>query len=450
MSDLLLKLANGRVTGGLTRAVGLPSPRLLARADGAYGPAPLAGVAVSLGAAPGSRALAAARGALAGMGAQLRDGLPDGDGPVGAALFDATGCADAAGLGALHDFFHPLAGRLGANARIVVLAADPDACADVASSAAARAVEGFVRSLAKEAGRRGATANLLYLGEGATDRLAAPLRFLLSARSAYVSGQPLRIDATAAPSPMPQGPLLEGKVALVTGAARGLGAATAQRLAEEGARVVCLDVPGSADALERTAAGFGGMALPLDVTADGAPAALAGFLADRFGGVDVLVHNAGITRDKTLARMKRHLWDQVMAVNYAAVAAIDAELDRRGLLRDGGREICLSSISGIAGNFGQTNYAASKAAVAGYAAARAPRLAPRGITVNAVAPGFIETEMTGQVPLMIREAGRRLNALSQGGLPRDVAEAVAFLACPDASGVTGRTLRVCGLALIGA
>jgi len=120
------------------------------------------------------------------------------------------------------------------------------------------------------------------------------------------------------------------------------------------------------------------------------------------------------------------------------------------VLREEGRIVCLSSQSGIAGNFRQSNYATTKAALIGYVAARAPQLAQRGITINAVAPGFIETRMTEAIPFMSREAGRRLTSLRQGGLPRDVAEAICFLASPGAYGVTGETLRVCGQSWLGA
>ncbi|HTL35135.1 MAG TPA: SDR family oxidoreductase, partial [Kofleriaceae bacterium] len=156
------------------------------------------------------------------------------------------------------------------------------------------------------------------------------------------------------------------------------------------------------------------------------------------------------TRDKTLANMKPELWDQAIGVNLASVVKITDELLKQNRLRDGGRIICLSSVAGIAGNVGQTNYAASKAGLIGYVRALAAEVAPRGITVNAIAPGFIETRMTAAIPFTIREAGRRLSALGQGGLPADVAEAVVFLAQPDAVGVTGAVLRVCGGALIGA
>jgi len=162
------------------------------------------------------------------------------------------------------------------------------------------------------------------------------------------------------------------------------------------------------------------------------------------------VHNAGITRDRTLGRMSASEWDGVLSVNLAAILAIDDALDAGGLWKEASRVVCLSSISGIAGNFGQTNYATSKAALIGYVAAQAPLHAVRGVTFNAVAPGFIETPMTNKVPFLTREIGRRLNSLSQGGQPRDVAELVTFLATPGACGINGQTIRVCGQGLMGA
>jgi 3-oxoacyl-[acyl-carrier protein] reductase len=138
----------------------------------------------------------------------------------------------------------------------------------------------------------------------------------------------------------------------------------------------------------------------------------------------------------------------VLAVNLEAVIRLTRALDP--LLRDDGRVLALSSVAGIAGNMGQTAYAATKAGVLGFVQAEAARLAARGVTANAVAPGFIETRMTAAVPLAIREGARRLSALGQGGLPEDVAEALTFLATPGSQGLTGQTLRVCGGALIGA
>ena len=163
-------------------------------------------------------------------------------------------------------------------------------------------------------------------------------------------------------------------------------------------------------------------------------------LAER--GADIVVHNAGITRDRTLARMSGDEWDSVLAVNLESIERInEALVDVR-------RIVCVSSVSGIAGNRGQANYATSKAGVIGVVDDLAPRLS--GATINAVAPGFIETRMTAAMPLATREAGRRMNSLAQGGLPVDVAETVAWLASPGSAGVNGNVVRVCGQSLIGA
>src|SRR5206468_2184178 len=174
-----------------------------------------------------------------------------------------------------------------------------------------------VRSLGKEVGR-GATAQLVYVAPGAEGAMESTLRFLLSAKSAYVSGQVIRIGAGEVVTPDDWDRPLDGKVALVTGASRGIGAAIAETLARDGAQVVCLDVPAQGEDLTSVANEIGGSALQLDITGDHAPRALADHLRERHGGVDVVVHNAGITRDKTLGRMDEGQWDSVMAVNLTS------------------------------------------------------------------------------------------------------------------------------------
>ena len=164
----------------------------------------------------------------------------------------------------------------------------------------------------------------------------------------------------------------------------------------------------------------------------------------------MVVHNAGVTRDKTLGRMKPEWWDQAVRINLGAVVDITARMIDQKVLRDGGRIVCLSSVSGIAGNRGQTNYSASKAGLVGYVRSLAPAVAKRGITINAIAPGFIETRLTAAMPIGLREGARRLSALGQGGQPVDVGQAITFLSTPGSVGVTGGVLRVCGGALIGA
>jgi 3-oxoacyl-[acyl-carrier protein] reductase len=280
--------------------------------------------------------------------------------------------------------------------------------------------------------------------------LESTLRFLLSARSAYVSGQALHVGPGPAGAATDWDNPLEDKVALVTGAARGIGAAIAATLARDGAHVVCLDVPSSGQALSRVANEVGGTAYQLDITTLDAPTRLAEFVEARHGGVDVVVHNAGITRDRTLARMDPEEWDQVLDVNLISQERINAELLTDNLIPHGGRIVAVSSVTGIAGNRGQSNYATAKAGVIGLVESSAGELASRGIAINAVAPGFIETTMTARMPMLLREAGRRMNSMGQGGLPVDVAEAVAYFASPGSAGVTGNVLRVCGQSLVGA
>ena len=162
------------------------------------------------------------------------------------------------------------------------------------------------------------------------------------------------------------------------------------------------------------------------------------------------IFNVGITRDRSLVNMTAQEWSAVLAVNLEAQLRITAALLERAVLLEGSRVVSISSTSGIAGNRGQTNYAASKAGIIGMVQALAPTMAGRGMTINAVAPGFIETSMTRAMPLATREIGRRINSLNQGGLPEDVAEAVAWLGQPGSGGVNGQVVRVCGQSIVGA
>jgi len=440
MTDRLLHFVQHPFGRRIARLLGLPQPMRLTRRQDAWSDEELAGRPV-LAIAPGSAGpLPSLLAAIAGQG-----GVPSGDGPVRTLVIDATGCRDVAALRALFEQAQLAMGRLAPGGRILALSSA--GVMSAAEAACLHAVQGFVRALAKEVGRRGATANALVLQEGAASMasLAGALRFFGTDRSAYVSGQVLAWRKDVVPT-------IDGDrapVALVTGAAGGIGAATARRLALDGMRVLCVDVPAARQPLEALTREIGGSLLASDLTAPGAVDELVDAVR-RLQGVDVLVHNAGITRDRTLARMSPAEWDAVMGVNLAAILAIDARLDDAGLLNPGAREVCLSSISGIAGNAGQTNYSATKAALIGYVGARAATLDAHGGTVNAVAPGFIETAMTRRMPLMVREAGRRLNSLRQGGTPADVAEAIAFLASPGAHPLTGQVLRVCGQSLLGA
>ena len=364
-------------------------------------------------------------------------------------VFDATGIENSEQLRALYDFFSASIKQIDRCGRLVVLGTTPESLSDPRARTAQRALEGFTRSAGKEL-KRGATAQLVYADEGAESALDSTLRFVLSGKSAYVSGQVIRVGAGSVPEIDWAKPLAD-KVALVTGASRGIGAAIAETLARDGAHVVCLDVPAQGGELAQVANKIGGSTLQLDITAGDAPNKLAEHFAERHGGLDVVVHNAGITRDKTIGRMSAAQWDSVIAVNLASQERIDAKLlGEDSPLNPGGRIVCVSSMSGIAGNVGQGNSATSKAGVIGHVQSHAPLAAAKGATINAVAPGFIETKMTAAIPLFVREAGRRMNSMSQGGLPVDVAETIAWYASPASSGVNGNVVRVCGQSLLGA
>ncbi|MGO4385396.1 3-oxoacyl-ACP reductase [Specibacter sp. RAF43] len=341
--------------------------------------------------------------------------------------------------------------ELARNARIVTISR-PAQAGDVPEVAAARhAVDGIVRSLAKEL-RSGATANgVLLAGDLPADAPSAmaSLRFFLSGRSAFVDGQFLAAGDAGTRAEQDWARPLDGRVAVVTGAARGIGAAIARTLARDGAKVVVVDVPAAGDRLADVANEIRGTALQLDITATEAGARILDHAASRHGRLDIVVHNAGITRDKLLANMDAARWDSVIVVNIAAQLRMNQAFLASSHFADSPRIISVSSTSGIAGNRGQTNYAASKAGVIGMVRATAPLLAAAGGTVNAVAPGFIETEMTAKIPFATREVARRLNSLQQGGTPGDVAEVIAFFASGAAAGVTGNVLRVCGQNLVG-
>ena len=364
---------------------------------------------------------------------------------IKAVVFDASALLHTSQLSQLRDFFQPILRHLDNSAHLVILARDPEAQSDPLAASTQQAIEGFSRSLAKEM-RNGATVQLLQIKDGAEDQLEGALRFFLSPKSAFISGQVIRLSACDQQVQDWTRPLA-GRKALVTGAARGIGAAIAETLARDGAEVVLLDVPQAKSDLDALAARLGGQALVLDICAPDAAAQLIEHLP---GGLDIVVHNAGITRDKTLANMPADFWDSVLDVNLNAPQVLTQALLDSGTLHENGSVILLASISGLAGNRGQTNYTTSKAGLIGYARAMAPTLKTRGISINAVAPGFIETSMTAHMPFALREAGRRMSSLGQGGQPQDVAEAVAWLGQPGSGAMSGQVLRVCGQSVLGA
>ncbi|MEI6003059.1 3-oxoacyl-ACP reductase [Paraburkholderia bengalensis] len=471
MNDSYLNFVNSPLGARVARSLGLPKPEVLRRykAD-----APEFDGIVAVGAGPAPQLLDALADVIAHIGITSvahpgaglwvplanRHGLMTGrfeatdpaagvQARVWALVFDASGIDNSAQLATLYTFFHDTLRSLDKSGRIIVLGRPPEACASPRQWTAQRALEGIVRSLGKEA-RRGIAANLLYAAHGAESNLEATLRFFLSPRSAYVSGQAVRIGAAANAlvADFDWTQPLAGQRAVVTGAARGIGAAIANVLAAQGAHVIGVDIPPPHGRARRHDAPDRRHGARARHRAPETPAQLATALDEL--GVDVLVHNAGITKDKTIAKMSEAAWRDVIDINLSAQERIDDALLEAGTLRDGGRIVAVSSISGIAGNLGQTNYAASKAGVIGRVQSMAPLLARRRITINAVAPGFIETQMTAKMPLALREAGRRMNSMSQGGQPADVAQTVAWLAHPGSSGVTGQIVRVCGQSLIGA
>ncbi|MFF4472941.1 3-oxoacyl-ACP reductase [Streptomyces sp. NPDC001599] len=430
MADRYLSFTGTAPGRFLTRRLGLPQPAALRR-DALDG---------------GLLHLTAGKPELDLAPVLARTGLPrDEDGRPAAVVLDATGVRDVDALAEVHTALHPVVRSVAASGRVVVLGAPLDP-ADHHQAAVQQALEGFTRSLGKEIGR-GRTVNLVRLTDAAPAE--STLRFLLSPASAYVSGQVIEVGtAGEGAAPDDWALPLAGRTALVTGAARGIGAAVAETLAGQGAQVVVLDVPQAEEAARRAAERLGGTALALDITAADAGERIAAALP---GGLDVLIHNAGITRDRRLVNMPADRWSSVLDVNLASVLRTTDALLAAGAVNRGGRIVATASIAGLAGNAGQTNYGASKAGIVGLVRSLAPRaLSDHGVTVNAVAPGFIETKMTAAVPLLIREAGRRMNSLAQGGLPVDVAETTAWLAHPASGAVNGQVVRVCGQSLLGA
>ena len=341
---------------------------------------------------------------------------------------------------------------LAPGARVITVSRPAADSVPPAQAAARQGVDGFLRSLAQEL-RSGATGNGILLADGVTatsPSALAAVRFLLSGRSAYVDGQFLTVASAAGSRPSDFEQPLAGKVAVVTGAARGIGAAIARTLHRDGATLVLVDIPAAGDHLAAVANEIHGTALQLDISREDAGQRILDHAVQRHGHLDIVVHNAGITRDKLLANMDHARWSSVIDVNIAAQLRINEALLASEHFRNSPRIVTVASTSGIAGNRGQTNYAASKGGVMGMVRASAPLLSERGGTINAVAPGFIETEMTARVPLALREAGRRLNSLRQGGQPTDVAEVIAFLASDAAGGINGGVLRVCGQYMVGA
>jgi 3-oxoacyl-[acyl-carrier protein] reductase len=449
MSDRYQSFTSSPLGKILVKNLGLPNPVELDR----WKPgAPTVDGRVAVGG--DGRLTAALDSALSGLGVDaVRDAQPaDKNGEKYKALvFDATGLKDISSLVEMQEFFTPLLRSLKNCARVVVLGTNPVQTESTSERIAQRALEGFTRSLGKEIGK-GSTVNLVYVAPGAETTLESTLAFFLSPKSAYVSGQVARLGATGtkkAVAVADREKPLDGKIALVTGASRGIGEQIARVLRRDGATIVGLDVPQAASELQGVMKELDGDWITLDITAPDAPQRIAQHLLTKHDGVDLVIHNAGVTMDKKLANQTPERFGKVLQINIAAPEKITAELLDQGVIHANGRIVGVASIAGIAGNLGQTSYASSKAGVIGFVDSLAGSLKD-GITINAVAPGFIITQMTAAIPFATREVGQRLNALAQGGLPVDVAETIAWYCSPGSTAVNGNVVRVCGQMMLGA
>jgi 3-oxoacyl-[acyl-carrier protein] reductase len=240
-------------------------------------------------------------------------------------------------------------------------------------------------------------------------------------------------------------PDLSGEVVLVTGASRGIGAAIADTMASRGAKVIGTATSAAgAEAIGVRMAAFGGVGKVLDVTDAAAVDALVDEIGKTHGPVTVLVNNAGITRDQILMRMKDEDWNAVIDTNLSSVYRTSKAVMRGMMKARKGRIISIASVIGLTGNAGQANYAAAKAGIIAFSKSLAKEIGSRGITVNVVAPGFIQTDMTVSLPEDAKQALMQQIALGRLGNVADIAEAVAFLAGPGAAYITGETLNVNG------
>lgn len=445
MADKYMELVNTGTTKKLAKLLGLPRPPRLRRysVDSPLLPGPLLVLGTSARAQELSDVLISW-----GLDVRRHDA---GDAKLGGLLLLLDEAAHPEELSPIMLAAGRALRQLLPGARVVSFSRPALADDEPALAAVRQGIDGAMRSVGREV-RAGATANGIVL-ENSTSIVSpsalAALRFFLSGRSAYVDGQFLTVRNEQGVLPEDFAKPLAGKVAVVTGAARGIGAAIASTLARDGAQVVVVDMPQAGDSLAKVANSIGATTLQLDVTAADAAQQIMDHAIGRHGSLDLVIHNAGITRDKLLANMDAARWDSVIAVNIASQLRMNEAFLAAGLPNL--RIVSLASTSGIAGNRGQSNYAASKGGVIGMVRSSAKLFEANGGSIAAVAPGFIETDMTSKIPLGTRTVARMvLPSLMQGGLPQDVAEAISFLGSDSAAGLNGQVLRVCGQSLVGA
>ncbi len=341
------------------------------------------------------------------------------------------------------------AASLPPNSRLL-LVLGPDLRGDSLGGLMTAATQGFMRSAFKELGKSGTTCHVIRAEDAQS--AAALAAFLASPRAAFLTGLDLLARKSVA-GDAADGPELDGKVVLVTGAARGIGASIAERLALEGSHVWINDIAQSQAAAADTVAQIrarGGHAefVAADVGTLSGAQAIADAIGKSAGRLDGVIHNAGITRDRTLKKMSVAQWRQVLQVNFGAMHLVQTAV--APLLQPGSAMVLMSSVMGISGNFGQTNYSTSKSAVIELAKQWAVDGQARGLRANAIAPGFILTDMTAQMPVINREMAKQLTAMLQPGLPLDVAELACFLVGGQSRGVTGQVLRCDGGMAFGA
>lgn len=338
--------------------------------------------------------------------------------------------------------------KIAMNGRVIIITKFDDT--SVETITVQKSIDGFSRALSKEiGGKKGITVNQLKITNDNVDvdAIANAACFFLSDKSSFITGQVIEVNHTSTTTIRNPVKLLEGKIAIVTGGARGIGAAAAKVLHREGAKVIIVDVPSANEDAQFLANEINGDCKLLDITKLDSAQELQQYILDNYGQLDILVNNAGITRDKTIAKMSIEQWRSVINVNLRALIQLTETFIENGF-SENAKVVSLSSISGIAGNVGQTNYSLTKAGVIGFTNALATH--QNNIFANAVAPGFIETKMTENLPFFVKEGGRRLSTLKQGGIPEDVAELIGFLASPLSDGINGQCIRVCGGSMIGA